>query len=157
MFLKYFCAFLTENIFRHHRGFKILSHRRNKRPSSGVRSSLRLITSLLSIISAKDQTISFQFASSVHGVLHYYVPFSGCSPESGDPIIEPLIVFDDLHKDCVNGVSLHPHKKLLATSSGQRYVSPPPLLDEDDDEEIKTDPIKTIDFSLKIWSFDATK
>jgi hypothetical protein len=83
--------------------------------------------------------------------------FTGCSSETSDPIIEPLKTFDSLHKDCINGVSLHPSKKLLATSSGQRHVFPPKMDDDEEDEETNIDPKKVADFSLKIWSYDVTK
>jgi len=48
-----------------------------------------------------------------------------------------------VHNDCVNGVSLHPTRPLLATTSGQRHYE----FDDEDEQKLKTD----TDISLKLW------
>ena len=48
---------------------------------------------------------------------------SDLSKNHDDPVIDPMWIRSDLHSDCVNGVSIHPWRPYLATSSGQRHFN----------------------------------
>ncbi|XP_050443438.1 telomerase Cajal body protein 1 [Adelges cooleyi] len=59
-----------------------------------------------------------------------------------------------IHDDCVNGVSLHPTRSLLATTSGQRHVD---FFNDDDDDDCDVDcnnkkSSNHFDASLKLWN-----
>lgn len=72
---------------------------------------------------------------------------------SDDPVIEPISVLADLHSDCINGVSLHPWKSVMATSSGQRHFDV--ALDIEEDENVENCLKDSKEFSLKLWNFDS--
>ena len=75
------------------------------------------------------------------------------APENEDKVIQPSHDLKDLHKDAVNGCSLHPWLPMLATCSGQRHVNPPKIdKDEDEIEEDEVSNIAAFENSLKIWS-----
>jgi telomerase Cajal body protein 1 len=69
-------------------------------------------------------------------------------------LIDPLLVLSDLHSDCVNGVSLHPWKSLLATCSGQRHFDSGV---SDDEEDGKSSENVSKEFSFKIWNLSQLK
>nr|CAG4650181.1 EOG090X06W9 [Sida crystallina] len=77
---------------------------------------------------------------------------------SEDPLttILPAFAQTRAHSDCTNGISCHPWLPLIATSSGQRHVTP--LFDrasfDSDDEGNETDETfipKTRENSVKLW------
>ncbi|KAG7258996.1 hypothetical protein CRUP_021968 [Coryphaenoides rupestris] len=45
-------------------------------------------------------------------------------PSGGEELLQPLLQFQ-AHRDCTNGISVHPYMPLLATSSGQRQFLGP--------------------------------
>ncbi|XP_041093235.1 telomerase Cajal body protein 1 [Polyodon spathula] len=53
--------------------------------------------------------------------------------EGKDPVLQPILQFQ-AQKDCVNGISLHPHMPLLACSSGQRQLPEPCESGDESDE-----------------------
>ncbi|XP_074657964.1 telomerase Cajal body protein 1-like [Tubulanus polymorphus] len=61
--------------------------------------------------------------------------------------LPPINTFN-IHSDTVNGVSLHPYLPLLATSSGQRHLSPADDSD-DDDSDSEEDAEEQTDNSLR--------
>ncbi|XP_013771698.1 telomerase Cajal body protein 1-like [Limulus polyphemus] len=69
-----------------------------------------------------------------------------------NPILPPYHYFQ-AHRDCVNGISLHPSMPLLATSSGQRKFPEP--LDSEEDESSESEMWLTknlvIENSLRLW------
>ena len=64
--------------------------------------------------------------------------------------IEPVKVLHDLHSDCVNGVSLHPERSLLATCSGQRRLEQNFSCSDSD----ASDKVDFAECALKIWDFE---
>ncbi|GBM01993.1 hypothetical protein AVEN_269586-1 [Araneus ventricosus] len=62
-------------------------------------------------------------------------------------VLEPVQFYMG-HKDCVNGISLHPTYPLLCSSSGQRKF--PDLLSEDDDQIFARE-LPERDNSLRLW------
>ncbi|KAF8796899.1 telomerase Cajal body protein 1-like [Argiope bruennichi] len=62
-------------------------------------------------------------------------------------VLEPTLFYMG-HKDCVNGISLHPTYPLLCSSSGQRKFRD--LLPEDDDELFARE-LPERDNSLRLW------
>ena len=80
------------------------------------------------------------------------------APEADSgPALEPLWRCDALHEDCVNGVSFHPYRPLLATCSGQRRVRrlPPGLRDSEDDDKEDEVSRKRAECNWKVWDFGA--
>ncbi|XP_063967162.1 telomerase Cajal body protein 1-like [Lytechinus pictus] len=72
-----------------------------------------------------------------------------------DPILLPCYKYK-AHDDCVNGISLHPHLPVMATTSGQRQLKCPgkslTSTSDDDDSDEEMDYLRPTDHSLKLWS-----
>jgi len=76
---------------------------------------------------------------------------SDLSPKFEDPVIEPMWIGEDLHSDCVNGVSLHPWRPILATTSGQRHFDQYDSDEGGNENNLNKD---CQEFSMKFWNFD---
>ncbi|KAB7499877.1 Telomerase Cajal body protein 1 [Armadillidium nasatum] len=85
-------------------------------------------------------------------VLVYDLSSSSSNTDQGD--ILPTTSFT-AHKDCVNGISVHPNLPLLATSSGQRslpQLDDVPSSDSDDSEnETSLNTTELKENSMKLW------
>lgn len=76
--------------------------------------------------------------------------------DHSDPILLPAHKYK-AHTDCVNGISLHPHMPIMATTSGQRLQPFPgrgslASGDSDSESDQEMDIVQPVDHSLKIWS-----
>lgn len=76
--------------------------------------------------------------------------------ECGDsvPVLQPSASFP-AHKDCCNGISLHPYNAILATSSGQRHFPEPVESDSSSDESVSKPMFSkkkiTQENTVKLW------
>lgn len=76
-------------------------------------------------------------------------------------MLSPIWTADDLHRDCINGVSFHPKEAVLVTSSGQRHFDRTDIMSDDEEEDVEeatedkrtTTTIDKFDCSLKVWKF----
>ncbi|XP_072006038.1 telomerase Cajal body protein 1 [Engystomops pustulosus] len=72
-----------------------------------------------------------------------------CPPEDG--VLPPALHFQ-AHKDCVNGVSLHPSLPILATASGQRkFPESDDSADETQQKIKKAKRVRSGENSLQLW------
>lgn len=72
-------------------------------------------------------------------------------PAAGpDPVLDPILQFHT-QQDCVNGISLHPHLPLLATTSGQRKFPEPAESEDEGDGILMTHRNITAENSMKLW------
>ncbi|XP_072033620.1 telomerase Cajal body protein 1-like [Amphiura filiformis] len=79
---------------------------------------------------------------------------------SQERVLKPMLNFQ-AHEDSVNGVSIHPHLPLIATSSGQRHF-PLPLANMNSDSDSDTE--DTMDYEqlikeencVKLWSLNGS-
>ncbi|XP_067828299.1 telomerase Cajal body protein 1 [Heptranchias perlo] len=73
------------------------------------------------------------------------------SPAEGpDSVLDPILQFHT-QQDCVNGISLHPHMTLLATTSGQRKFPEPVESEDESDGALMTHRHITAENSIKLW------
>ncbi|XP_048476071.1 telomerase Cajal body protein 1 isoform X2 [Rhincodon typus] len=70
--------------------------------------------------------------------------------EGPDPVLNPILQFHT-QQDCVNGISLHPHMNLLATTSGQRKFPEPAESEDEGNEILMTHRNIRAENSLKLW------
>lgn len=73
--------------------------------------------------------------------------------ENEEAVIKPVWRSEELHDDCINGVSIHPWLPYLATCSGQRHYSKTPISDSESDEESVD---LATDNSFKLWKFSSS-
>nr|XP_053652277.1 telomerase Cajal body protein 1-like [Cherax quadricarinatus]XP_053652278.1 telomerase Cajal body protein 1-like [Cherax quadricarinatus]XP_053652279.1 telomerase Cajal body protein 1-like [Cherax quadricarinatus] len=80
----------------------------------------------------------------------------GTSAKEDIPLLMPSSSFT-AHKDCTNGVSIHPYCPIVATSSGQRHF-PEPISECDSDSSYEDDAMKPLftrqkikECSVKLW------
>ena len=59
-----------------------------------------------------------------------------------------------IHSDCVNGVSFHPYRPLLATSCGQRHLTSEFVFSSDEDGEEKSEE-NSKESSLNVWDLSS--
>ncbi|XP_048380144.1 telomerase Cajal body protein 1 [Stegostoma tigrinum] len=70
--------------------------------------------------------------------------------EGPDPVLSPILQFHT-QQDCVNGISLHPHMNLLATTSGQRKFPEPAESEDEGNEILMTHRNIRAENSMKLW------
>nr|XP_014346165.1 PREDICTED: telomerase Cajal body protein 1-like [Latimeria chalumnae] len=91
-------------------------------------------------------------SGSTEGVVSVWDTTSPVPAEGAEPVLEPVLQFP-AHRDCVNGISLHPSMPLLATTCGQRkFPEPFESGDEGDaDGILMTHRYVTGENSLQLW------
>ncbi|XP_041034930.1 telomerase Cajal body protein 1 [Carcharodon carcharias] len=70
--------------------------------------------------------------------------------EGPDSILDPILQFHT-QQDCVNGISLHPHMTLLATTSGQRKFPEPAESEDEGNGILMTHRNIRAENSMKLW------
>ncbi len=98
-----------------------------------------------------DMTPSGQHVVSggTDGILRVWDFHSGHVSKEG--VLREHATLDNLHSDCINGVSVHPFLPYIATSSGQRHVKEP-MIDSDSENDADVEKV-AYENSLKLWHF----
>ncbi|XP_042887070.1 telomerase Cajal body protein 1-like [Penaeus japonicus] len=88
-------------------------------------------------------------------VLKWDLEQQGTPEHDSVPVLQPTSSFQ-AHKDCCNGISLHPYNAILATSSGQRHFPEPVASSDSSSDESASKPLFskkriTQENTVKLW------
>ncbi|XP_064409111.1 telomerase Cajal body protein 1 [Latimeria chalumnae] len=123
-----------------------------RRPGKVLFSMLRTVTTNQRMYFDMEPYGQYLVSGSTEGVVSVWDTTSPVPAEGAEPVLEPVLQFP-AHRDCVNGISLHPSMPLLATTCGQRkFPEPFESGDEGDaDGILMTHRYVTGENSLQLW------
>ncbi|XP_043198236.1 telomerase Cajal body protein 1-like isoform X1 [Amphibalanus amphitrite] len=102
-----------------------------------------------------DWSGRYLFSGDCDGCVQVWDTMEDPASDLSETLLLPSVRKFGAHRDCCNGISVHPWLPVLATSSGQRHLSD--LLDSSDEEEEEEEeedgdpPHRRQESSVKLW------